>query len=119
MSSSRMEARGVLENSKLAQGANIVAHTFWKRRVDRKAAATYSSGVNQHTAMNSKFLKAFAAIALLAVASSPLALAAAVTPSQFTTTLKAKVGNKVGLAAANAAAKYLGATLKDKLNKKN
>jgi len=69
--------------------------------------------------MNSKFLKAFAAIAFLAVASSPLALAAAVSPSQFTTTLKAKVGTKKGLSAANAAAVYFGSVLKDKLNKKN
>jgi len=69
--------------------------------------------------MNSKFLKAFAAIAFLAVASSPLALAAAVSPSQFNTELKSKVGTKKGLSAANAAAKYFGATLKDKLNKKN
>lgn len=69
--------------------------------------------------MNSKFLKAFAAIALLAVASSPLALAAAVSPSQFNTTLKAKVGTKKGTSAANIAAKYFGSVLKDKLNKKN
>jgi hypothetical protein len=69
--------------------------------------------------MNSKFLKAFAAIAFLAVASSPLALAAAVSPSQFTTELKAKVGTKKGTSAANAAAKYFGSVLKDKLNKKN
>lgn len=69
--------------------------------------------------MNSKFLKAFAAVAFMAVASSPLALAAAVTPSQFTTELKAKVGTKKGSSAANAAAKYYGSVLKDKLNKKN
>jgi hypothetical protein len=87
--------------------------------VDKAFATPYPSGVTQNTAMNSKFLKAFAAIAFMAVASSPLALAAKVSPSQFNAELKSKVGTKKGLSAANAAAKYFGATLKDKLNKKS
>jgi len=68
--------------------------------------------------MNSNFLKAFAALAILAIASSPVAFAAKVTPSEFDAQMKEKVGNKKGLAAANAAAGLLGKTLKDKLNKK-
>jgi len=115
---SRPVQSGELEN-KLGK-ATISLLTFCKRRVDKESTSPYSSGViHILPAMNSKFLKAFAAIAFMAVASSPLGHAAAVSPSDFKSTLIAKVGTKKGTSASNAAAKYFGSVLKDKLNKKN
>jgi len=72
--------------------------------------------------MNRKFSKTIAtAMTFITLASSaPLSLAAPVlSPAQFSAKLKTAIGDQKGLAAANAAAKFLGTALKKPANKRN
>ena len=87
--------------------------------LDKANGGVYRFRVIQLSAMNTKFLKAVAAIAVAVVATSPLVRAAAVSPSDFKTELAAKIGTKKGTSASNAAANYFGKVLGDKANKKN
>lgn len=69
--------------------------------------------------MKTKFISAFAAIAVALAITSPLSFAKVYSPSQFNTELKKKIGTKTGASAASAAANFYKQALGDKKNKKN